>query len=830
MDTMPAFLCRPYSRIRNHLAACAQATAYAPWRDGVAAHWSSRQWAWQRLGLAVLLFAGCAGPAVAQVATSMTKKAYDPTTGTEITTPLETGDTIRYVIAPSLPLTSAEPTTPVPLTDTMQGSQTYVAGSLDSALNWTLPATDPSGTFNNTLIATWTPPTVPSTSGSTMTQVYAANAFEARLPVAANFSISVPSGGGDGYTPFTITLPNGHLAVMTVNHHVAGASIVCVDITLGGGVSCSGGAVPLGTYTSHAWEFVQVGNKIFYPMVSIVAGDRGTPGIGCLDISTNVVQNCATPATLFPGSLSDGYWMMLGVVQTAGKVCLAFKNETSTNLNVGCIAPASQAIVSQEVVATNVGGLDSSFDKFVWLGGSKWVVGYGSTAGNPAFVCLSMNAGATTAANCNGTTPVAAQSFAVAAAGTVSLPRLDAAGNITGFCVLSRAAPATRPCYDLNGAPSGTAPAALVFPGLYSWYYAIPNSPLLLTFDHNSTSPGVGVGGMRCFNWSTGSTCATPHIPLGNGNNLIREPYGADQLFPNTGSGGCYVTYGDTAVWELWTITANGTITEGCLINQTAPFVSTVPDPSSNVCGPGTQITAWDQVILTGMPIQSGSTVEFLDLSNNVIATTALPATATANSTTTLAVPPAVAWPTYISFRIRVTLRNVNAPTAVTPLIRTTYLTNDGSTPQICFNAQVTTCAGSALDNLAQLSDGASGSASVNGTGTLQCQVVAELSVTKTNTPGTNGEVDQSGDTVTRGTTTTYTIIATNNGPDAVTGAVVRDPAQAGLICNDPVLCTGSGCPSATVPLLALQSTGGVVLGTVANGGTVSFSLSCAVQ
>ncbi len=59
---------------------------------------------------------------------------------------------------------------------------------------------------------------------------------------------------------------------MTVNHHIAGASIVCVDITLGGGVSCSGGAVQGGIFTSNAWEFVQVGSKIFYATASSLSG------------------------------------------------------------------------------------------------------------------------------------------------------------------------------------------------------------------------------------------------------------------------------------------------------------------------------------------------------------------------------------------------------------------------------------------------------------------------------------------------------------------------------------------------------------------------------
>lgn len=115
---------------------------------------------------------------------------------------------------------------------------------------------------------------------------------------------------------------------------------------------------------------------------------------------------------------------------------------------------------------------------------------------------------------------------------------------------------------------------------------------------------------------------------------------------------------------------------------------------------------------------------------------------------------------------------------------------------------------------------------------TLTVTPVSDLSITKTNATPFNplAPNDVAGDTVTRGTITTYTIVATNNGPDAVTGATVRDPAEAGLTCNDPVPCTGSGCPSPTVSLSSLQSTGGLVLGTIPNGGTVTFTLSCTVQ
>lgn len=107
---------------------------------------------------------------------------------------------------------------------------------------------------------------------------------------------------------------------------------------------------------------------------------------------------------------------------------------------------------------------------------------------------------------------------------------------------------------------------------------------------------------------------------------------------------------------------------------------------------------------------------------------------------------------------------------------------------------------------------------------------IADLSITKTNTPGVNGDIDQAGDTLARGATTTYTIVVSNTGPDAVTGAVLRDPAagRSNLTCTAPATCTGAACPSATLSLAALDA--GVVLGNLVNGGTVTVTLSCVVN
>ena len=112
----------------------------------------------------------------------------------------------------------------------------------------------------------------------------------------------------------------------------------------------------------------------------------------------------------------------------------------------------------------------------------------------------------------------------------------------------------------------------------------------------------------------------------------------------------------------------------------------------------------------------------------------------------------------------------------------------------------------------------------------------ANLSITKTNTPGVNGDIDQASDTVTAGTTTTYTLVVRNNGPAAANGAVVRDTPAAGLSCGTAT-CAAAGasqCPAATGAALAsaLQSGAGVAIPLLPAGAadTVTFTLACQVQ
>lgn len=109
----------------------------------------------------------------------------------------------------------------------------------------------------------------------------------------------------------------------------------------------------------------------------------------------------------------------------------------------------------------------------------------------------------------------------------------------------------------------------------------------------------------------------------------------------------------------------------------------------------------------------------------------------------------------------------------------------------------------------------------------------ADLRLTKTNTPGVNGEVDQGADSVVSGTATTYTITVSNLGPDAANGAIITDPVPSNLTCSTAT-CAASGGAACPVPtgaalVTALQGAGATVP-TLPNGGAVTITLNCTVN
>ena len=113
--------------------------------------------------------------------------------------------------------------------------------------------------------------------------------------------------------------------------------------------------------------------------------------------------------------------------------------------------------------------------------------------------------------------------------------------------------------------------------------------------------------------------------------------------------------------------------------------------------------------------------------------------------------------------------------------------------------------------------------AAVAGTSNVVCtftnrKLAANLTISKTN----------SVTALTAGQTTTYSIVVSNTAGDDAAGAVVSDPAVAGLNCT-AVTCTGTACPApASVTVAALQ-TPGLTLGSFPAGSTATFALTCGV-
>lgn len=109
----------------------------------------------------------------------------------------------------------------------------------------------------------------------------------------------------------------------------------------------------------------------------------------------------------------------------------------------------------------------------------------------------------------------------------------------------------------------------------------------------------------------------------------------------------------------------------------------------------------------------------------------------------------------------------------------------------------------------------------------------ADLRLTKTNTPGVNGEVDQAADTVVSGTARAYTVTVTNLGPDAANGAIITDPAPSNLTCATATCAAagGAACPVPTgAALVAALQGAGATVPTLPNGGAVVITLNCTVN
>ena len=84
---------------------------------------------------------------------------------------------------------------------------------------------------------------------------------------------------------------------------------------------------------------------------------------------------------------------------------------------------------------------------------------------------------------------------------------------------------------------------------------------------------------------------------------------------------------------------------------------------------------------------------------------------------------------------------------------------------------------------------------------------------------------------VVKGSSTTYSVVVTNNGPDPINGAIVKDTPGAGITCpsGNAVVITGSGVPAGSFTLSNLTGTG-IVLGNLNSGQSATLTFSCQVN
>lgn len=180
-------------------------------------------------------------------------------------------------------------------------------------------------------------------------------------------------------------------------------------------------------------------------------------------------------------------------------------------------------------------------------------------------------------------------------------------------------------------------------------------------------------------------------------------------------------------------------------------------------------------------------------------------------------------------------IANASAPAAFTssgPAGACTYTANTINCPSSLGNGQAQTFtfqqtvnggtpAGTAIANTASVTDFVTGDSNDSGSATVSVSPSANLSIVKSN--GVSNVVS--------GSTVTYTVVVTNNGPDSTTGAVVTDVVGAGITCpvGNPVTITGSGVPAGSFTIANLTGVG-ITLATLNNGQSATLTYSCQVN
>jgi len=720
-------------------------------------------------------------------AQSTLKKSAVDALGNPITT-VQQGDNIKYVVEVTN-TAATSPASTVSLRDTADPFQSYIPGSIQVPNGWTSanptvgqlsnklmatwnPSTLP-GSYGTNMAPIYGTNSfggqVPISTNSGINIAGSGDGFD---PITFRF----PNGN------LAVATINHHVigpSILCGEFATGGTN--CLG-NFSNNASVSSMNVSSSAITGFSWRWAITGNKIFYPILSTALTGGGisdnTPGIGCLDFSNNKLVKCYTgtttrtekSVTFFQSSgagQAANETLFVGVINKAGKVCTVWANANNASplarqneLRIGCVDPLTMNVVSEETIVvsppsallansavgitvnnSSFGAGESHNNVVEQLPGDNWAVSFrqnyrlatapATTITENAFICLKSNPGSGATTNCDGTPITYLTSVKVAkntngtnattnvpgnytGQGMGILPSLDATGNVNGVCVEF----GDRQCYDTNGTiiPGKLASTSLVFPGNSSSYDVVGlGKPYLLTYTWSWADTSY------CFDWSTNAPCANTTPFSAN------TAYGS-KAFVEDGSM-CLVTYGHNAQWNLFSIDKTATggqfTSGGCILNYTPTQRFKITDPSANFCNPATNITAWTTVDLKRLPIQSGSVLNFYSSAGTLIATTAVPATTTANSTATVTIPAAVDYALYPTLDIELDLNGVNATATSNAELYTNYQTNDGSKPQICYDVTIANCPTNRQStNSVTVSGGSTGTANINNTNQyLTCSI-----------------------------------------------------------------------------------------------------------
>jgi uncharacterized repeat protein (TIGR01451 family) len=148
---------------------------------------------------------------------------------------------------------------------------------------------------------------------------------------------------------------------------------------------------------------------------------------------------------------------------------------------------------------------------------------------------------------------------------------------------------------------------------------------------------------------------------------------------------------------------------------------------------------------------------------------------------------------------------------------------NSGQTQTFSFQQTVSSLAlsGTQVVNTAVVTDYVIGDTDDSAVATVTVSPSANLSIVKSN--GVSSVIS--------GSTITYSLLVTNNGPDSTTGPVVTDVPGAGITCpgSNAVTITGNGIPAGSFTVANLTGAG-ITLGTLANGQSATLSYACQVN